>query len=946
MLIGMAARPDPGGSTLVGRDQELDALRGWLDDAMAARGRLVLVCGEAGIGKTRLAQELARHLTDGDVTWGHCVDTDGVPPFWPWRQVLRELHAGDIPAADVESPQDRFATVDAIARSVLARAATRPLLIVLDDIHWCDESSLLVLRHLADRAASAALLLLATLRDAEPDGSLARALPDLRRAPDVEQLQLPGLAAADVGRQLDALGAHGMPVAQVHDATGGNPFFVREVARAVADGTWNPGDAPRTVRDAVRARVDRLGADTRRLVEAGAVIGRSFPLAVIADMLATPVSGCLSAADAAVGSGLLAQARAGELRFAHALTRDAVRTSIPTARGVALHRAAATALQTHWAGELDEHLAEIAWHRLALAPYGEGAEARRWALRAAAAAVHRLAFEEGVRLYRAALAIPLAWPDATAGARTQLDLGGACYLAGDLAGAVAAAGAAAERARATGRPDLLAEAALVVEPVPDPAISAVITRLCEEALDAIGASGEQTLRARLLALRSHQAFYAGDHELTRSAAAAALDLARRTDDHRALVAALRARHDACPGPAGRPERLELAAEMLAVADRTGDARTAMWGRLWRIDALVEDGAITRAADELAPLAAVVDRVGGPVSGWHLDRTSACVAQAQGRFADAQAAAQRGYERMRVIERPSATGTFLGTQWVLARHVGTSPAAVELARIWVEPPPRFRTMGRVSRAYLLLQAGCVEEAAAQFQQAGPPQAWSWPVFFVAPGSVQAVLVAIGLGRPAELAAALADLEPFRGQHVVGTSVSYCGPAELTLGLGALAQGRLDDAVADLDVAVRQCGRSGAPGYLAEATHHLATALSARARPGDRDRARRLAVESDRLIRTLGMTAFVAASAELTRRLGPGDGGLSTREAEVARLVAEGLSNRQIADRLVISERTAGNHVSHILTKLGFTSRSQVAAWAAPRVSRTVSDPTHAARHDPA
>ena len=302
--------------------------------------------------------------------------------------------------------------------------------------------------------------------------------------------------------------------------------------------------------------------------------------------------------------------------------------------------------------------------------------------------------------------------------------------------------------------------------------------------------------------------------------------------------------------------------------------------------------------------------------------------------------------MRVIERPSATGTFLGTQWVLARHVGTSPAAVELARIWVEPPPRFRTMGRVSRAYLLLQAGCVEEAAAQFQQAGPPQAWSWPVFFVAPGSVQAVLVAIGLGRPAELAAALADLEPFRGQHVVGTSVSYCGPAELTLGLGALAQGRLDDAVADLDVAVRQCGRSGAPGYLAEATHHLATALSARARPGDRDRARRLAVESDRLIRTLGMTAFVAASAELTRRLGPGDGGLSTREAEVARLVAEGLSNRQIADRLVISERTAGNHVSHILTKLGFTSRSQVAAWAAPRVSRTVSDPTHAARHDPA
>ena len=122
----------------------------------------------------------------------------------------------------------------------------------------------------------------------------------------------------------------------------------------------------------------------------------------------------------------------------------------------------------------------------------------------------------------------------------------------------------------------------------------------------------------------------------------------------------------------------------------------------------------------------------------------------------------------------------------------------------------------------------------------------------------------------------------------------------------------------------CDRSGAPAYLAEALHHQATALAARAAPGDRVRARAVAGESDRLVRALGMTAFTARSAELLRRLGPGDGGLSAREAEVAALVADGLTNRQIAARLVISERTAGNHVAHILTKLGFTSRSQIAA----------------------
>lgn len=930
----------PRSSVLLGRARELDALRGWLDDARAGHGRLVLCTGEAGIGKTRLAQELAG---DGAVAWGRCVDTEGAPPFWPWRQVLRDLDAADVPAGAAESPQDRFRAVDAVAGSVLAEAARRPLLVVLDDAHWCDEASLLVLRHLADRAPGARLLLLATLRDADPGGALARALPDLHRAPDVEALRLGGLGPADVERQLDALGAAGVPAAEVHDVTGGNPFFVREVARAIADGTWRPGHAPPTVRDAVGARVGRLSPQARRLVQAGAVVGRRFPLAVVAGMLGVTVPESLGPADEAVGSGLVALVGGGDLRFAHALTRDAVRASIPTAAVVPMHRDAANALEAHWAGELDEHLAELAWHRLALAPYGEAAQARDWALRAAADAVRRLAFEEGVRLYRAALDVTAAWPDDTAQCRTRLALGRAGYLAGDLDTALAAAVAAADLARAAGRPGLVAEAALVVEPVPDPTATAVITELCDEALGSIG-EHDAGLRARLLALRSTLAFYAGDHELTRAASMAALDLARSADDH-ALVAALRARHDACPGPAGRPERLALAAEMLGAAARTGDARTSMWGRLWRIDALVEDGAIADAADELAPMAAAVDRVGGPVNAWHLDRARACVAQAQGRFVDARTAARRGYERMRVVERSPATGAFLGTQWALARHVGTSPEGLELARTWVEPPPRFRTMGRVGRAYLLLQAGRADEAAVQFRQAGPPETWSWPVFFVAPGSVLATLVAIGLGRPAELAAALAALEPFRGEHVVGSGVSYCGPAEVTLGLGALAQGRLDDAVADLEAAAAECDRSGVPAFLAEATQHLAGALAARAGPGDRERARHLATESDRLVRALDMTAFATASAELVRRLGSGaagDGGLSARESEVAGLVAEGLSNRQIAARLVISERTAENHVAHILTKLGFTSRSQIAAWSAGGMSATMGTPTHASR----
>ena len=928
--------PEP---TLLGRARELDALRAWLDQACAGEGRLVLVVGEAGIGKTRLVQELGVPGGAGGTVpapvWGRCVDTDGAPPFWPWRHVLRTLGSTDVPVTDAGSAHDRFRAVDMVATTVLDAAGRRPLLVVLDDVQWADESSLLVLRHLADRAPDAPLLLVATLRDVTPDGPLAAVLPELHRAPSVERVQLHGLDEGEVGLQLDELGASGVTAAEVHGATGGNPFFVREVARAVTDGTWSPGNPPRTVREAVRGRIDRLAPPVRRFVQAGAVVGPRFPVAVVADMLGVEASQCLGLADRAVASGLLAQIGPGELRFVHALTRDAVCASIPTSDVVTSHRAAAEALEAHWAGELDEHLAELAWHRLALAPYGEGAAAREWALRAAEASMRRLAFEEAIRLYRAALAVPGPWPGGTSPGRIQLDLARACVLAGDVDAALAAAAAAVDEARTQRRPEQLAEAALVVEPVPDPAVCAVLGQLCDEALPAATAPA---LRARLLARRSHLAFYAGDHELTRTAGTAALDLARSAGDDRALVAALRARHDACPGPAGRGTRLELADEMLAVAERTGEASTAMWGRLWRIDALVEDGRITEAADELGPLEVAVERVGGPVSSWHRDRVTACVAVARGRLAEARAAACRGYERMRVIERSPATGTFLGTEWVLARYVAPSDDAVSLARGWVEPPPRFRTMARVSRAYLLLRAGLPDEAAAMFRQAGPPEAWSWPVFFVAPGSVLAVLVAIGLGRSDELAAALEALEPFRGGHIVSGGVSYCGPTELTLGLGALAQGRLDAAVADSDTAARMSDRSGASACLAEALHHQATALAARAGPGDREWARQLAAESDRLVRALGMTAFTAASAALLRRLGPGDGGLSAREVEVAALVADGLSNREIAARLVISERTAGNHVAHILGKLGFTSRGQIAGW----MSSTMSVPTHVRR----
>lgn len=915
---------------IVGRRRELDALRSWLAAATAGEGRIVLCVGEPGIGKTRLAQELAGMALAGGTTvvWGRCTETEGAPAFRPWRQVLRSLGLDpDLGLdADVTSPEDRFRVCDDLAEAVCGAADLTGLVVVLDDIHWADEPSLLVLRNLAEQISGARLLCFAALRDVEPASALRRVVPDLLRSPAVERLDLRGFGLAEVREQLSKAGASGSEVdaRAVLDVTGGNPLFVREVARAMADGTWTPDRPPRTVLDVVGARLDRVTDDCRRFVQAAAVVGREFSLAIVASMVGRPVATCFPLIDEAVAHGLLDRV-GDDYRFVHALIRDAVEASLATADRVALHRAVAEAIELLFVGDLSEHLCDLARHWAALAPYGEAAIARAWAIRAAEDAVQRLDYEEGFRQYRAGLAFdapPL--PDAER-CRVLVALGRAAYFAGDVHGCEDAAAMAATAARAAQSPELMGEAALVLEAVPEPGVNAVAKQLCEDALAALGDAGHEAMRARLLAQRSHLAFYDGEQDRVESLSTTALVLARASRQNQALIDALHARKEACPGPTGRAERMLLATEMLALAERTRNPRAAMWGELWRIAALMEGGQLVAAAEELPALQSTVNQVGGPVSAWHHDQVAACIALAQGRYADAAAIGRRAFDRMRPVEASSATGAYLSLQCALARHIGATDEAVAIAQRRYESPPRFKTMSRVAHAFLLLRVGLPDEAAASYQQAGPLETWSLPAFFVLHGYVYAALAAAELGRHDDLAELLDRLRPFRGEHASSEGISYLGPIELALGRGAATLGRLDAAIDDLTAAAAQADRAGAPGFAAEAGYHLAAALLTRNRPGDRDRAVPAARDADQLARALGMAAYVDLTSVLVTQLGAGPAELSTRESEVASLVAEGLTNRQIAERLVISERTAQNHVQHILIKLGFTSRSQIAAW---------------------
>ncbi len=226
----------------------------------------------------------------------------------------------------------------------------------------------------------------AAFRDLEPAGVLPRLLPELLRSPAVERFDLRGFGLAEVREQLSRTiaGESAADARVVLDVTGGNPLFVREVARAMADGRWRPDRPPRTLLEVVGARLDRVSADCRRLVQAAAIVGRDFSVALVAATLDEPVEPCLPLIDEAIAYGLLDRVGdIGDHRFVHALIRDAVEASLTTADRVKLHHAVAEATEARFAGDLSEHLADIARHWAALAPYGEAATARTWAIRAA-----------------------------------------------------------------------------------------------------------------------------------------------------------------------------------------------------------------------------------------------------------------------------------------------------------------------------------------------------------------------------------------------------------------------------------------------------------------------------------------------------------------------------------------------------------------------------------
>ncbi|MGZ4613088.1 MAG: ATP-binding protein, partial [Kineosporiaceae bacterium] len=450
------------GTPLFGRHAELARLREVLAEARTGTGSVVLLAGEAGIGKSRLAGRVADEARDDGVrvVSGRTTEDDAAPPHWPWLQVLAQIGRDDLllARAGADPQAERFARQVAVTSTLL----DVPTLVLLEDVHRADPASLQLLVHVAREVSRGPALLVLTFRPDPADHApgFGTALDEITRAGRLERLDLTGL---DLPAVTHLLGPDPPPAVarRVLEVSDGNPLLVGELARHLASG-GSLDTVPGSVRESVRRRLTTRTPDCVDAVRWGALVGREFDAALVSRAWARSAALVLTALDEAVDAGLLEPpAQPGRYRFVHALIRDAVAGTVGTSERAARHRALAEALESlDGAGE--ESAGEIARHWDAASVLGDQAIAAAWCERAARVADRRLAWDEAARLFDRALALggqvdPLVVFDRAVGsARARLHCD-------ELATAVDRCLVAARAALVAGRPDLVAEAVLVPE---------------------------------------------------------------------------------------------------------------------------------------------------------------------------------------------------------------------------------------------------------------------------------------------------------------------------------------------------------------------------------------------------------------------------------------------------------------------------------------------------
>ncbi len=928
---------------LVGRSAERQLLVAALDRAVGGTGTVALVSGPPGIGKTRLLEQVAADADDRGVpvVWGRCPQEQAVPPLWPWR---RALHAAGVPVAALDpgsaravTPEDtatvRLLVSSEVTDALLRAAEPYGLVVVLEDLHWADSASLGVLAHLAADVRRSRLLVVGSSRDAE-GGALPAALADLVPLPGVELLALQPLTVAGVAAYLSATEGRAVDpaaVALVHARSGGNPLYVRTLARVLGPDLGRPAlpdDEVRRrlagsteVRSLVAATLRPLDRAVQDLLRVASVLGEEVQPALLADVAAQPPQDVEALLDAAGAAGLVVTEDGvrGRRRFAHALVRDGVLAELPAATRRHWHVRAATVLEAAATARPDL-AGEVAFHWLRGAATPEQLQrAVRWA-RTAAERSSAYVPEEAARLLSAALgAAAGAGSSDTERAVLLVELASAEYRAGAVQASLQHCRQGADTAEASGAPDVLAAAALVVRGIGHTETAAVLAELCDQALRS-GPHPPATV-ARLLAQQALAHVELGLVERARTGAAHALTAAEECGDPGALLLAVHARVDTLDSLSPPEERRELADRALSVPPSAQQPLTRLWALLWRLDAAYQAADPVAVTETIARLEGLQADLPLPLARWHLLRVRAAHAAVSGDLPGARAANDEA-ARM-PLQDPASRGmpfAFRATMALLTGDPG------ELSEHWwtgLEHAPDIPVLA-ASKAAVLVLLGRTDEARLLYAGVLPlaptlPRDGRWY------GTLDALV---------ECAEAFADREGARVLHGLALPAARwsggaasgnmwpAGSGWRRLGRLAAVLGERRDAAAAYEAALQADLRLGARPFVVLDELGLAEALE----DGDAARARSLATSAAAQARAIGLPGPLRRADRLLGRLATArPDPLTAREREVAGLVARSLSNREVAARLVLSERTVETHVRNVLSKLGLTRRTEIVRW---------------------
>jgi nucleoside-triphosphatase THEP1 len=824
-------------SAFVGRRQELHALSLLLDEALAGSGRLVVLTGEGGVGKTRLCEELAAMARErgGRVAWAACWEAGGVPSFWAWRQLVAQLTGRELAAIEeVESDVARARLAATVIDVIRTAAQASPTLLVLDDVHWADTGTLLLLRDVAPVLHSTAALIVATSR--QTDAGRSRLPRELLR--HGRTLVLDGLSVGELGELAEALTGSRLRAdvcGALHRATAGNALFAVELLRRLSrEGDldrWPRADGmpvPPTVRAVLDEHLTELSEGCRELLRIAAVIGGDVRVAVLADVAGRHQRDILAELDEAIAGGVISTSDVDRFSFTHPLLRSVLRDEIGMAMRVHLHGRIAESLEAGATQRHDLDLAALSYHYLNAGAEGTAGKAAHYAEQAARSAMAALGYEDAAELFDRALAANQLDPSTSDRVSILLGAGEARAASGQVAEARIAFLAAAEGARALGRHRDLAVATLGLagSGFEVALFDAEQIALLDEAIATVG-EDEPGLRSRLCARLSVALSLSGQEHRRAALSADAVRLAKAAGEPSVLAHALAARCDARAGPEHIADRVADADAIVRIAQERNDHGTELLGRRLRLVAALEQGDLTGVDAEILGFERLADRLRQPRHQWYTRLWRAALATMRGRLTEQEAFAAEAEELGRAAGSSNAPILVFTHRWLTFVETGAIEKALGYADshappgTWAEWGPQMVPVD----AQRALIAGRADDARAILDGAGDTlrhldrdSEWLTTMAHIADACFQ-------LGGH-DLTAWLYDaMQPFADMWAVdGTAAYSVGCVQRHLGMLAALLGRADVADRHFAAALAAHRRAGADLLIARTLLDRAVALS--------------------------------------------------------------------------------------------------------------------------